>query len=397
MGLFSGWFRKTQPPDYEQVLASLALDIQKRQTHLSEIRLRERRATLLFSLYALASWAAYVVIWWLGIIATIGGHSHRDGGVEAVIEGVPVFVGPVVILFIRRIVQMWYTRIGDKEEKHLIGLRKQQREKIEEIKKATNYYTTRTLLERYDDGPRSPAHPPPSADPKTPVKRVPDANGGQHSPRAAGKGQLPVTPNRPTANHQGDTQWATLHPSSAHLTPPLTPGLKQQLSPSPQRPLPPPRKQWYDRLADAILGDEDSASAAGGREAASRYALICQKCFSHNGLVKEMMWDDTQYICRRCGHFNPSPRSMRLAQSQTSPSGASRSSVSPVREDAGTLAPPFEQSIQTQDEPNFELLQTPDGKKGLRKRKGSRKSEAGKDEKEQGSPEAMEVDEDSDS
>jgi hypothetical protein len=28
--------------------------------------------------------------------------------------------------------------------------------------------------------------------------------------------------------------------------------------------------------------------------AASRYALICQKCSSHNGLVKEYMWEDAR-------------------------------------------------------------------------------------------------------
>lgn len=54
--------------------------------------------------------------------------------------------------------------------------------------------------------------------------------------------------------------------------------------------MPPPRKQWYDKVADAILGD-DEASGAG---AASRYALICQKCFAHNGLVTESMWEDTR-------------------------------------------------------------------------------------------------------
>ena len=57
---------------------------------------------------------------------------------------------------------------------------------------------------------------------------------------------------------------------------------------SPQRPMPPPRKQWYDKLADAILGDDDSSVNI----AASRYALICQKCFAHNGLVKESVWED---------------------------------------------------------------------------------------------------------
>lgn len=185
-------------------------------------------------------------------------------------------------------------------EKQLVILRKQQREKIEEIKKATNYYTTRTLLERYDDGPRSPALPPAPAgvSPNTTVKPGQDANGSakqpQHpqSPSAAQKRQQPRTPSRQLQQRQPGAQYATLPATPNHLQGPISPGLQQQLSPSPQRPIPPPRKQWYDRLADAILGDEESSG--GAREAASRYALICGKCFTHNGLVKESVWDDTR-------------------------------------------------------------------------------------------------------
>ena len=57
----------------------------------------------------------------------------------------------------------------------------------------------------------------------------------------------------------------------------------------PVTPQPPPRKQWYDKLADAILGDDDPTGSP-----SSRYALICQKCFAHNGLVKESVWQDTR-------------------------------------------------------------------------------------------------------
>jgi endoplasmic reticulum junction formation protein lunapark len=98
-----------------------------------------------------------------------------------------------------------------------------------------------------------------------------------------------------------------------------------------QQPIGPPRKQWYDKLADALLGDDDSVPPT------SRYALICQKCFAHNGLVKESLWQDTRqytisipfvciaplqihllpprnlgYVCPKCGHFNPSQRSLDL-------------------------------------------------------------------------------------
>ncbi|OSD05092.1 hypothetical protein PYCCODRAFT_1406480 [Trametes coccinea BRFM310] len=298
MGLFSGWFNKSKPEDYEQELARLARDIQKRQTHLSEIRLRERRATLLFSVYAILSWIIYTSMWYKDFLPTLTTHS-RNSQFERTVEAVPVFAGPIVILFIRRIVQIWYTRKGDAEEKALVKLRKQQRDKIEEVKQKTNYYSMRNLIERYEGGPvQSPTSP------QTPVglrQRVPP-----QVPQS-----VPQTPQRnlPVAPPQTPAIRA------------MSPGLQQQLSPSPQRPLPPPRKQWYDKLADAILGDDDSTVSG----AASRYALICQKCFAHNGLVKESMWEDAQYVCPKCGYFNPSARALRqLKQGKKSQSPDTR-------------------------------------------------------------------------
>ncbi|CDO71067.1 hypothetical protein BN946_scf184844.g71 [Trametes cinnabarina] len=301
MGLFSGWFSKSKPEDYEQELARLAQDIQKRQTHLSEIRLRERRATLLFSVYAILSWIIYTSMWYKDFLPTLTTHS-RNSQFERTAEAVPVFVGPIVILFIRRIVQIWYTRKGDAEEKALVKLRKEQRDKIEEVKQKTNYYSMRNLIERYEGGPV-----PTPASPQTPAglrQRIPP--------------QLPQSvPQTPRQNLQ-------VVPPQTPVTRTLSPGLQQQLSPSPQRPLPPPRKQWYDKLADAILGDDDSTVSG----AASRYALICQKCFAHNGLVKESMWEDAQYVCPKCGYFNPSARSLReLKQGKKSQSPDGRPSI----------------------------------------------------------------------
>lgn len=103
------------------------------------------------------------------------------------------------ILFARRIAQIWYTRIGNAEgtvqqstrftkthlcaftEKTLVTLRKRQREKIEEIKKKTNYYTTRNLLDRYDESVSGPGTPPQRRQPipQTPVQRQPNQKQGQ--------------------------------------------------------------------------------------------------------------------------------------------------------------------------------------------------------------------------
>ncbi|OBZ67734.1 Protein lunapark [Grifola frondosa] len=296
MGLFSRWFRKNQPEDYEELLATLALDIQKRQTRLSEIRLRERRSTLLFSVYALALWLAYTSLWYTNLLPKLTSHS-RNSNFERTAEAVPVFVGPIVILFIRRIVQIWYTRIGDGEEKALVKVRNRQREKVEEFKAKTNYYLARNLIERYEDAGWSSSN----------------------------------------ASARADGEYSATHTCFDH----------SKRSPVPNTitttPLPPPRKQWFDKLADAILGDDD-ASGAG---AASRFALICQKCFAHNGLVKESMWEDTQYVCPKCGHFNPSARAVRearIGEKSRSPDAARvrrASPVSPQGQIGQTLAPPL--------------------------------------------------------
>ena len=75
-------------------------------------------------------------------------------------------------------------------EKTLVTLRKQQREKIEEIKKKTNYYTTRNLLDRYDESTSSPGTTPRQRQvvPQTPVKvpqRQPNQKQGQTKPQGA--------------------------------------------------------------------------------------------------------------------------------------------------------------------------------------------------------------------
>jgi hypothetical protein len=86
-----------QPEDFEQVLATLTSDIKKRETRLSEIRLRERRVTLLVTLYTVGFWVAYVSVWYanpaLLPILTDGG---RASNLEKFIKGVPVALGPVL-------------------------------------------------------------------------------------------------------------------------------------------------------------------------------------------------------------------------------------------------------------------------------------------------------------
>ncbi|KDQ29906.1 hypothetical protein PLEOSDRAFT_1076500 [Pleurotus ostreatus PC15] len=207
--------------DYETVLSTLSRDVQSRQQKLADIRLRERRSTLWSTLYTAAAYGVYVCLWYFQALTLPRG-----------VALAPVLVGPLIVLFIRRIVQLWYSRKEAHEEKTLQHLLKQQRTKVEEIKKKTNYYSTRNLLSN-----------------------------------------LAV-------------------PRHTHA-------------------------QAMDKLADALLGEDDQAPPS------SRYALICEKCFKHNGLLPEAMWEDAQFRCIKCDHLNASVRSKREARRSMSPSAAS--------------------------------------------------------------------------
>jgi hypothetical protein len=321
MGLFTGLFSKSAPEDFEQVLAALQDDINKRETRLSEIRLRERRITLLVTLYTVGFWVVYVSVWYTnpGLLPLLAAKESTHP-LEKFVKGVPVATGPIIILFCRRIVQLFYERKETAEEATLRELRKQQRSKIEDFKKKSKYYETRDLLERYDDGP------------------TPDSPPRKRAVTMLGPGAGPV----PAAGSQGSPNLGRASPSRNQLQ---VPRIQTPTRPGPQlpphltgtrSPMPPPRKQWFDKVADALLGEDD---VTGGP--ASRYALICQKCFAHNGLVKESMWEDVQYQCPKCGHFNPSARSMRDGTAPVSPASALLSSASPTGPQASSTGMPF--------------------------------------------------------
>lgn len=151
----------------------------------------------------------------------------------------------------------FYDTKQKKEEANLLKLRKEQKGKLEELKKKTSYYSTQSLLERYDE---------------VLAKKKEEAAKQeklQNELRQRKPVSMPMRPNNgmqrpfpPLAQQQHQQQQQTL----------------QQQQQQQQPILPPPRSepQWYDKIIDALVGDA-------GPE--TKFALICSHCFSHNGLV----------------------------------------------------------------------------------------------------------------
>ncbi|KAB5594263.1 Protein lunapark [Ceratobasidium theobromae] len=278
MGLFSWLSSKNAPTDTE-VLEALAESIRARDEHLSEIRRREARTSLLFTLYSIAAWALYLALWFYSLLPPLEGHQALNWtvpkSVEKIVHVAPGVAGPIIIYQTRRLVQSWYKRQQTIEENQLKKLRAEQKKKLEEIKTKHNFDKTRELLEMYGEIPRK-------EDPNVSIRQ-----------RAITMN--PTTPRTPRSHGQKPQQQSDRSPNLTHL------------SPTPPRPIQPPQKGWLDKVADRVLGEEDSTVGL----AQSRYALICERCFSHNGLVRESEWETTQYICPKCGHMNFSPAAKR--------------------------------------------------------------------------------------
>ncbi|WOO78481.1 Endoplasmic reticulum junction formation protein lunapark [Vanrija pseudolonga] len=326
------WFSWSKPTDFETVLSELASQIAEAKLSLSEIRLRERRYILLVTSYSVTLWAVWTGLWFVGMLPwwLLG---WRPGSTKADVAGLAgVVAGPILIWALNRIVSYVFGRQRTREENHLRSLLKKQRAQIDEIKKITNYDSTRKLIEQYDTGvipatPQRPGQPGPQT-PQRPSPQTPTRPGGElgsplpdgtpGAPQGGDDQDGPGAPGAPgTPRAPGHLVGAGGTPGLAPSTPvPVPHGISAEQAAfirmqmqNIQPVLPTPEKKWYDRLADSILGDDPTQAPQ------NKYALVCAECFTHNGLIgSKYEWERMQWICPRCKHLNPAPLSRAQAE-----------------------------------------------------------------------------------
>ncbi|KAF7731532.1 hypothetical protein EC973_009296 [Apophysomyces ossiformis] len=244
----------------------------------------------------------------------------------------PIFLIPFGIYYIRQAAAWYYMRKQKNEETRLVALRAQQKLKVEELKKKTSYYTTKSLLERYD-----------LSNKKEQEKSVDQLR--QRKPAS-----VPGT-TRQTPPHKGQSQLQG--PST--VASPVSPTVNSVIRPvnPPSSMASPPQRQWYDKLVDALVGED-------GPE--TKYALICSYCFAHNGLVLPQEIEKIQYTCPVCKKFNPARQpSANTARSPSpatpvlpaspEPSGSPSREGSPAKEakeDSKEGSPAEEQSLSAE-------------------------------------------------
>nr|CAG8619518.1 13791_t:CDS:2 [Entrophospora candida] len=263
MGAVISRFRSQNNDNYEKILSELDDNIRKAEVRLGEIRIRERNALIIWIVYSLLAYVAYVMGYWYFVYM-----SNEEENWDFM-KVAPVLTGPFFIVIGYRFLALWYKRKETNEISQLEHLRARQSLKVEELKKRTGYYTTKTLLERYD----SPTKP------MTPGQKIP----------------LITTPGSLKSGAPQQQLQSLINPNSLRQPSIDKTNIQNQ-------------RHWYDKLVDAIVGEDEQ-----------KYALICKNCYTWNGLAFASEFDDIQYYCKNCNHFNTSRRSLRNGTSSAPP------------------------------------------------------------------------------
>ena len=199
-------------------------------------------------------------------------------------------------------------------QRRLDDLHKQREETIEKLKVATKYNSTQQLLEKYGgESPRS------SPSPKGQAEKGQLAQQLQHVPRTG----LPPPPTANIRRPPSATQTQNIPPSPNH------PSLPLELSRAPQTPQQPPlppsfspqpptdqssfapnafpqngeyseSQNWYDRLLDVLLGEDET-------QPRNRMAMICSACRLVNGQAPPGIKTPEElgrWRCCSCGAWN---------------------------------------------------------------------------------------------
>jgi ribosomal protein L40E len=173
-------------------------------------------------------------------------------------------------------------------EQHLRALKAKQRLKIEELKERSDYYRTQKLLERFDVASPAATHNNKKTGPKN-----------QSSKLESAKEDTKQIDEGTASSASLSSSISSSAPLSSTLS--LSSGMAARLVHP---------RGWLDRWTDYVLGEE---------EAMVRYALVCTRCYAHNGLSLVPL---TPFACRRCSHVNNLPPSSATSTGHAPPQGS---------------------------------------------------------------------------
>ncbi|XP_069568989.1 endoplasmic reticulum junction formation protein lunapark-B [Brachyistius frenatus] len=310
--LISRW--KTKPTTVEQ-LESLDKEIKE----LEEFRGKNQRlqklwigrlllySSVLYLLTTLIVYCLYLPEQWL----------HR------LAMALPFFFYPVLVWFIRKLLIFLFSKRTERNSDKLEESKASKKKILEEVMETETYKNAKLILERFDPEAKKKAELE-----STPVRSQITPRPGQEIRQRGvpmrpmpmgtptGMAMTPLPGGRPLLGPGGTPVAPGGPPETSALSASVLYGAmpRSPCSPIPgvgmhppgpplARPILPKDRGAVDRVIEYLVGDGPQ----------NRYALICQQCFSHNGMALKEEFEYLTFRCAYCYFLNPARKTRPLA------------------------------------------------------------------------------------
>ncbi|XP_054030206.1 endoplasmic reticulum junction formation protein lunapark isoform X1 [Dryobates pubescens] len=317
-GLISRW-RQAKPSTVE-VLEKIDKEIQT----LEEFREKNQRLQklwvgrlLLYSSLLYLTTCLIVYLWCL-----------PDEWTSRLRMTLPIIAFPLIIWFIRTLLIFFFSKRTERNNDALEDLKSQKKKILEEVMEKETYKTAKLILERFDPESRAKEAELPSGGTSAtsrPGQEIRQRTTGQRNAstpqpatpkQGSPKSLVPASPSqqRETSAVSGAPERTVVPSLQSNVLPrrpgsPATPVPGMGLHPPGPplaRPILPRERGVVDRVIEYLVGDGPQ----------NRYALICQQCFSHNGMALKEEFEYIAFRCAYCFFLNPArktrPQAPRL-------------------------------------------------------------------------------------
>lgn len=225
------------------------------------------------------------------------------------IRVLPMFVIPVLSIFLYSALKNLTRMFERKDQKTLEKLRAERQAKIDELKEKTNYYTTQQLIQRYDLDPAVKAAAATVLASKLGADSGLKVFLGNESSVATGRSndaeivQSKDLRNRKPSHARSNSagalqQFSGDNASLNYNTKEDEVALQNQTFVEHYQGPNPNEGGWLARILNLLVGEDPTQS----------YALICGNCHMHNGLARKEDYPYITYYCPHCHALNGSQR-----------------------------------------------------------------------------------------
>ncbi|XP_057655739.1 endoplasmic reticulum junction formation protein lunapark [Diorhabda carinulata] len=226
---------------------------------------------------------------------------HQISSNQKLLYIVPLLAFPFIVIAIKKFLAWYYSRKLNRNEMKLVKLKEEKKKILENVMEKETYKVAKQILDKYGNDTSN----------KNEIEAI--------------KANSLVARNNQVGLRQRNIQGrlsidSVKTPISNKLNPITTPSLPEKLIKLPnltipvqrpsllpstpqfntRTPLPLPRSilpsnsSVLDKMVDYLVGDGPS----------NRYALICKKCSSHNGMALKEEFEYLSFKCCYCSHFN---------------------------------------------------------------------------------------------